>query len=406
MQQRVLLDQDSAPQSRMSQDSCVTCRLMQRRANQDHCTEQSDRLEEFLNEPILLQSEPVEPITPGGIGYERTDDHDLNAIEPRPRVNSLLSVPITAGGISDLDAQSDLESIDSTSSDENPPSSQSSTDDRFDDAFADLVSFLTTDANLKPLYSKAVEVMSAERFQRNFVRLLRMYARHLKREAGDAMGKAIALFVRRSALCAAIAVTRHFFPDQIGETLLHELVTLPPKRASLVEDCISKIATPEEDLSEEGEILYTGRLGDDPLEILKPMTKFMVESEAFSRLRINLEAFLDPAANVHNYEDLEVDPSVAADEFEDPEIVRVLTRRATLRNEQPPLDFDENVSSRTSTGFKETYSDFLALHCILLLWDMVKKYYILSLHFLLSLVPPSDLNRHSKNVRFSRHLPT
>lgn len=209
---------------------------------------ESNRLKEFMNEPIILHSGPAEPISPGEIGYSREDSNTIrspkiHSSQQRTGLDTANSSFLAPPPLSptDIVEKSDIESIRSFTSDSSEHSSRSSTNARLDDAVADFISFLTTDKVLQPLYRDAVLVMSASRFQRNFGRLLRIYARHLKHRASDKTEKAIAMFVRRSALSAAIAVTRHFFPEQVGEMLLHELVTLPPKSADLVETCLSKL---------------------------------------------------------------------------------------------------------------------------------------------------------------------
>ncbi|CZR54986.1 uncharacterized protein PAC_04871 [Phialocephala subalpina] len=387
--------------------------------NPTHPVQESDRLKEFMNEPIISQSRPAEPISPGGLGYERTEsstsyESSLTASQPhidrglRPvdsMNKSFLSVPISP---IDIDDQSDLDSIASASSDENnprAPSSQSSinTNTRFNDAVASFVSMLTTDKFLKPLYREAIGVMSSDRFERNFARLLKRYAKHLHRGATDQTEIAIAMFVRRSALDAATAVTRHFFPNREGETLLHELVTLPLQQAVLVENCLSRI---DEDIADnvstgnEDASFVDGDLGDNLPEDDESITRFMVRGKAFECLRGNLKAFLDPAESIYDCDGLQKNPSGATEELEDPGISRALTRRATQAwqdDEGFLLDFDDPSGSRTSTGLSETNSDFVIFILFFHLWDLLKKYYILSLQYLLSLVPPRDLDRHSKN---------
>lgn len=127
----------------------------------------------------------------------------------------------------------------------------------------------------------------------------------------------------------------------------------------------------------------------------------MVNTKAFQFLQKNLKAFL-AAEVVSECDEFKIDQDDAAEELEEPRIPGVLTRRATTQAQLDDEEFFRDLNgiseSRTSTGLSEKYPEWSILYYTLLLWEIMKRYYILILQYLLLLAPPSDLERLSKKV--------
>jgi hypothetical protein len=204
--------------------------------------------------------------------------------------------------VEEYDATSDIESIFSAASLESTSSISTpiSAIEVIDAASEALVKLLANDDALNPLCVAAVSAIKPDRFERNYRRLLRVYSVDLRTEASNGIQESVARFVRHRARYAARAIRRHFFVDEIGETLLHELVILPSHKSIVLDRYLSGIdtsgsGTPINDPSEISE-----SSSDDEVETLLPdslssIESFLTEGDAFKRLRSNLRSYLTPS---------------------------------------------------------------------------------------------------------------
>jgi hypothetical protein len=74
-----------------------------------------------------------------------------------------------------------------------------------------LIAFLASDENLGPIYRAATTKLSPQRFERNFARLLELYAQDLRSEAVDDMQNQAVHLVRSRRHPTARALRQKFF---------------------------------------------------------------------------------------------------------------------------------------------------------------------------------------------------
>jgi hypothetical protein len=145
-----------------------------------------------------------------------------------------------------------------------------------------LVALLLEDAELRPLLSVGLRVIEEERFERNFRRLLKVFANGLMRESKTDQQRQTAKFVRVRARNSAHMICRNVSefngrPDTRARQLGINLST---------EDLTG--AEGEDRVSEDDESNPSG----DELDDLQHLEVFIKSSQAFDALRKKLEAFV------------------------------------------------------------------------------------------------------------------
>ena len=180
---------------------------------------------------------------------------------------------------------SDLESI--LSEAPSLASSQSSTPlDVNTGAVDELRSLLLLNDTLKPLYEEGIHKVGAERFQRNFRRLLVRYGRDLGSEASTPLQVQAARFIRFAALRVSvqiknILVNKH---EQADRDRVQEARTKVLAYLKQMED-------EGADSSDEDESIYDPE--EAGLRSLESVKNFMVSSTAFSHLCVALRKWLN-----------------------------------------------------------------------------------------------------------------
>lgn len=122
-------------------------------------------------------------------------------------------------------------------------SSQSSVE--FMEAVDEFFGVLIRDTHIRALFPEAIRIMDAEKVERNFVRLLRLYARDLRSEARSGFEKGASRFVRRYSASLALRITRCFDPGDSRFAVVQE----PEK--GIVPSRMDSINLPDGDDSED-----------------------------------------------------------------------------------------------------------------------------------------------------------
>lgn len=140
-----------------------------------------------------------------------------------------------------------------------------------------LVALLLSDTHLSSLYQETLERVSANKFERNFLRILNFFASELRKEAENPEQKSIAKFVRYRARNSAHIVRNSLYSlDKPQEDIT-------PKFEGYHEPI---------DESDESDI---GSVSDHELDTdLQQLEDFFLTSYAFIKLRYRLAAFIYP----------------------------------------------------------------------------------------------------------------
>ena len=175
------------------------------------------RLEMWLNLEIYpFYIRPWMPITWGSVAaltYKSYSEY----FEPRDRALQVLidqEKEIQRDDISDEDSElgSDATSIFSMAT-QDSGTYASSASILVQAAEEQFVAMLAEDLVLIPLYETAAIRLKPERFERNFARLLKLYAEDLRKEATDSLQKAAVQLVRSRRKPTAASIRRKFFPN-------------------------------------------------------------------------------------------------------------------------------------------------------------------------------------------------
>ena len=187
-------------------------------------------------------------------------------------------------------------------------------------AAAELVTLLTNDTVLNPLYRIALDkdTIGADRFIRNFRRLLGIYSQELKDEAREDQQKAAVRLIRVRAGYVSTMIERKFNPGDSMRGELSSLVSQTPEegRRQLLErflvrssrsnepknlqSAFSKFTQPDpveidsESVEETDDHLGLED-GRDQLDLpnLKKVEEFLVSGKAFQNLRANFQLFVE-----------------------------------------------------------------------------------------------------------------
>lgn len=184
--------------------------------------------------------------------------------------------------------QSDLESIFSL---ESTSSCQSSQSEIAPTAISELAGLLLNDHQLMDLYPIAISKVGPAKFQRNFARMLKLYARGLNREASSEIQREAAHFVRLFAQQTAVQVC-----EKVLEVIHREFTEIEPETNQLELDRFNEWL---ESLSEsriaqnaDGDELSVDSDPSDSemttVDTLKRVKEFMVSANAFLDLRHDL----------------------------------------------------------------------------------------------------------------------
>ena len=188
-------------------------------------------------------------------------------------------------------------------------------------AVAELVTLLTNDTVLHPLYRIALEkeTIGADRFIRNFRRLLGIYSQELKDEAREDQQNAAVRLIRVRAGYVSTMIQRKFSPGDGMRGELSSLVSQTPDegRRQLLERFLvrssrsnepkdlqsasSEFTQPEpveidSESVEEADDHLGLEDGRDQLDLpnLKKVEEFLVSGKAFQNLRANFQLFVEP----------------------------------------------------------------------------------------------------------------
>ena len=139
---------------------------------------------------------------------------------------------------------------------------------------------LTRDIRIRSLFPEAIRIMDAEKVERNFVRLLRLYARDLRSEARSAFEKVASQLVRRYATSLALRITQYF--DQ-GKNCSVRVRDAEKHTAPSDMDFIDNL--PEAEDSEDS--------GAEEVDQFARVRSFMVGGAPFLKLQDNFQDFVN-----------------------------------------------------------------------------------------------------------------
>ncbi|KAK4167659.1 hypothetical protein QBC43DRAFT_135738 [Cladorrhinum sp. PSN259] len=166
-------------------------------------------------------------------------------------------------------------------------------------AVEELRALLLINDTLRPLYEEALHKVGAEKFQRNFRRLLLRYGRALSAEASTPVQVQAARFVRFAAFRVSIQIKNSLVEkdEQVGREKQQDQA-----RAKVLaylkqmEEAKADIKDEDGDSSEEESIYDL----EDGIQTLESVKAFMVSSTAFQALCVSLKDWLNPAVKAEN----------------------------------------------------------------------------------------------------------
>ena len=188
-------------------------------------------------------------------------------------------------------------------------------------AAAELLTLLTNDTILHPLYIIALgkETIGADRFIRNFRRLLKIYSQELDDEACEAQQKAAVRLIRVRAGYISTMIQRRFSPGASMRGDLSSLISQTPEvgRRQLLERFLvwsSRLNEPKDlqpasseytqpepveidsESVEEADDQLGIEDGRDQLDLpnLRKVEDFLVSGKAFQNLRASFQLFVEP----------------------------------------------------------------------------------------------------------------
>ena len=150
------------------------------------------------------------------------------------------------------------------------------------EAFEELLNVLIHDVHLKILFPKALQIMSPDRVERNFSRLLVRYSRDLRREACCFLEKGASRLVRRRAGYLAFQIKQHFisdFQESKQDRVKSHFRMQPLGNRLFIEECSSDESGSDDD--------------GQPIEGFDQVRIFVIGGAPFHELRKNFESFID-----------------------------------------------------------------------------------------------------------------
>jgi hypothetical protein len=206
----------------------------------------------------------------------------------------------------DSEISSNVASVLSVAASKN--SSKTSNQDKINqDAADEFVLLLLKDEHLKSLYMAAIQnnKVGADRFERNFRRLLNQYSVDLMKEANSGDEKSAAYLVRSRSRYIANDVRRKLVPlsgGLLAETLKGQGVfdrgrILEEYLNSVPEKAVVKAKDEVSDSDSESELddaVLDDGVGNEKLIRLSKVKDFMTSSKAFLMLRSNFQQFVQP----------------------------------------------------------------------------------------------------------------
>ncbi|KAI4249407.1 MAG: hypothetical protein LQ352_005662 [Teloschistes flavicans] len=256
---------------------------------------------------------------------------------------------------SELDRIDDLQSVPDHVETESLPSlysgpsaSSLGTTEELEGVVEELAALFLKDEILIPLYDKALKELGTDKFERNFARLLKVFATDLKTEARSPQEVSAVQFVAARAKYVASRMGKHLDPGSIAHSqALHDFLMESHEREETVELFLQR-QIPSVEPADVGEIVeqkdfigpeesepdLADPIEQSPLRNLQDVRDFILKSAAFSTLR---QAF-------HNFV----------------MYGKVQNQHSTNSGEQNPVFGSTNTPTRPeehSPGISETDSD-------------------------------------------------
>ncbi|MCJ1473586.1 hypothetical protein MMC13_002237 [Lambiella insularis] len=274
---------------------------------------------------------PLDNVSPGDVNISRANIPDAtmeenphaNLTTARSRVCSADKVPgiqlascekgdsVQAdtydvnSGSEHLDSLSDTFSIDSVPRmfSGTTLSSLSSTNEQLNGAVGQVITLLMEDAGLKPLLDRAFDRVSAEKFERNFTKLVKAYAVDLKFVASNELENGAVRLVYSQRKFIANAIRRTYIPDSdYTSQMLQDLTMQTPAKAEQLERFLqhkySMFKTLDPDDGQSSDDSDMGEPDQPHLHNLERVIGFLTSGVPFEKLRKGLERFLYPANEV------------------------------------------------------------------------------------------------------------
>jgi hypothetical protein len=168
-------------------------------------------------------------------------------------------------------------------------------------AAEEVADLLAESTDVGELIAKGFEIMEADRFERNFMRLLKDFAINLRKEATNEVQKGATKLVH-SYRAYVTRLIRKRFAGQKDEWQAEALHDIQKQESSklMLERLISDVVGPSvvETLDQDQESNYGSGFSDDEqaLPNLKRVKDFMVLSTAFGVFRRSLRDFINPVS--------------------------------------------------------------------------------------------------------------
>ncbi|KAL8664206.1 MAG: hypothetical protein Q9202_003284 [Teloschistes flavicans] len=229
-----------------------------------------------------------------------------------------------------------------------PSASSLGTIEEMEGVVEELAVLFLKDEILIPLYDKALKELGTDKFERNFARLLKVFATDLKTEAHSPQEVSAVQFVAARAKYVASRMGKHLDPGSIAHSqALHDFLMESDEREEKVESFLQR-QIPSVEPADVGEIVeqkdfigpeesepdLADPIEQSPLRNLQDVRDFILKSAAFSTLR---QAF-------HNFV----------------MYGKVQNQHSTNSGEQNPVFGSTNTPTRPeehSPGISETDSD-------------------------------------------------
>jgi T5orf172 domain len=193
----------------------------------------------------------------------------------------------------------------------------------------EVLSVLLSDTEIERLCNRAFNIVGADRFERNFYKLLKTFSKDLQAEASEYFDRKAALFIRSHTRNIAKLLRLRLGPIQDGQSeRFHTILIQNPERADLLERYLQDGQAPEasipnldqEDIGDLGVDpnikFYSSDDSDSDPELnsssLEQVRSFVARSVALSKFRDNLRDFILPGIRGKGVESapLEVDGPV------------------------------------------------------------------------------------------------
>jgi hypothetical protein len=214
-------------------------------------------------------------------------------------------------------------------------------------AAEEVADLLAETTDVRELILRGFKIMEADRFERNFMRLLKVFAINLRKEATNEVQKGATKLVHSYRAYVTRLIRKKFFAGEKDEWQAEALHDIQKQETSklMLERLISDVAGPStvESVDQDQESSYGSGFSDDEqaLPNLKKVKDFMVLSTAFEEFRRSLHDFINPVSTLRQdgNQIIESVPALAASEPpDDVELVDSLaTDGAIGRDEDHPM---------------------------------------------------------------------